>query len=248
MKNLSQQTNLWLILAGILAFVLITLLTSRTPFLAIAFSFAFWLVICTFGWSFQRGWHFQQHHWFGVVGLIVLLVIYFIICIWTFNPEILPQRVTYDFIENRHVSEQQVDPALFKVERWNILDEEHSVLFLHPSSSGSSTLVYPVMIKGFTSFYSNLAVAPQAWTEVGDGVTFSLYVEDNAGIHLLFSQYVDPKHQLQDRRWIPIHVSLHPFSGKLVRIILSVNSGPSGDLSYDWAGWGEPCLERPIWP
>ena len=67
-------------------------------------------------------------------------------------------------------------------------------------------------------------------------------------MHLVYSRYLDPKHHQQDRRWVPIQVSLAPFAGKLARLILAVGTGPAGDWRYDWAGWGEPRLERAAWP
>ena len=151
-------------------------------------------------------------------------------------------------IANRGVTERLVDPALLKVEQWEILDEGRDVLFVHPAPSGSTALVYPVKIESATTFRADLAAAPEAWTLEGDGLTFSLYVEDDAGMHLVYSRYVDPKHHQQDRRWVPMQVNLTPFGGKVVRLILVVGSGPAGDRRYDWAGWGEPRLERPVWP
>jgi len=141
-----------------------------------------------------------------------------------------------------------VDPALLKVERWEILGEESEVLFMHPGSGGSTALVYPVMVEPASTMRAALALAPQAWSAQGDGVVFSVYVEDDAGMHLVYSRYVDPKHHQQDRRWLPVAVNMWPYSRKLVRVILVVNSGPAGDSRYDWAGWGWPRLERPVWP
>jgi len=184
-------------------------------------------------------------------GLILLaaglaLGIWFLL--WALRPTLLPQDIYYDLVANRAVTERLVDPALFKVEQWEILSQERDVLFVHPASSGSVALVYPVQIEPKTTFEAYLAVAPEAWSLPGDGVTFSLYVEDEAGMHLVSGQYVDPKHHQQDRRWVPLQVSLAPYAGKLVRLILAVSNGPAGDGRYDWAGWGEPRLERPVCP
>ena len=192
----------------------------------------------------------RRKRFLGLIGLIVLVVamggLWF--ALWAFRPDLLPQQVYYDLVANRHVTERLVDPALLKVEPWEILGEERVVLFVHPTSSGSTALVYPVMVEPGTTMGAHLAMAPEAWALEGDGVTFSVYVEDDAGIHLVHGRYVDPKHHQQDRRWLPLQVNLTPFSGKLVRLILVVGSGPAGDGRYDWAGWGEPQLSRPIWP
>lgn len=180
----------------------------------------------------------------GLAALVVGLGL----CLVLLRPGLLPQRTTYDLIANRQVTERLVDPALLKVERWQILGQEREVLFVHPAASGSVTLVYPVRIEPLTTFHADLALAPEAWALEGDGVTFSLYVEDDAGLHLVESAYVDPKHHQQDRRWVPMRVNLSPYGGELARLILVVGSGPAGDQRYDWAGWGEPRLERPDWP
>jgi hypothetical protein len=167
---------------------------------------------------------------------------------WYLSPDLLPQVTYYDLMANRGVTERLVDPGLFKLERWEITGQYREVLFVHPGPAGSIALVYPVKVEPATMFRADLAVAPEAWVLAGDGVTFSLYVEDEAGMHLLESQYIDPKHHQQDRRWLPMEASLAPFRGKLVRLILAVGPGPAGDQRYDWAGWGEPRLERPVWP
>ncbi|MGD8473259.1 MAG: hypothetical protein PVH95_07870 [Anaerolineae bacterium] len=184
----------------------------------------------------------------GLVLLAAGLALGIWFFLWTVHPALLPQEVYYDIIANRRVTERLVDPALVKLEQWEILGEERAVLFVHPALSGSTALVFPVKIEPATTFRADLAVAPEAWTLEGDGLTFSLYVENNAGMQLVRSSYLDPKHHQQDRRWVPLQVDLSSFGGELVRLILVVGSGPAGDQRYDWAGWGEPRLERPTWP
>jgi hypothetical protein len=187
-------------------------------------------------------------HLVTLASLVVALGTYLWFSLWALRPDLLPQQATYDFIAHRQVTERLVDPDLLKAERWEITGQEREVLFVHPTSSGSTALVYPVRVRPRTALHAHLAVAPEAWTKEGDGVTFSVYVEDEAGMHLVYGRYVDPKHHEQDRRWLPLQVDLSPFSGKLVRVIFAVGSGPAGDSRYDWAGWGEPRLERPLWP
>lgn len=252
MINRVRQTSPWLLVAGLFSLALTALITSPTSHPSLAYMAVTWVALGLWGWGLQRGWQRLRHRWYWrwlwAAGLVALLPVYLLASIWWLHPDILPRRVAYDFIANRQVTEQLVDPALLKVERWNILDQEREVLFVHPAASGSTALVYPVVVESRTAFHAELAVAPEAWTEEGDGVTFSVYVEDDAGMHLLISRYVDPKHHQQDRRWVPMRANLSPFEGKLVRIILAVNSGPAGDMRHDWSGWGEPRLERPAWP
>ncbi len=197
-------------------------------------------------------WKGPRRGWAGLrlAALALAMPIYAWLLLWSWRPDWLPQRITYDFIANRHVTERLVDPALLKVDRWDILGQERDVLFVHPTTAGSTALVYPLKIEPRTTLRAELAMAPEAWTAEGDGVTFSVYVEDAAGMHLVYARYVDPKHHELDRRWIPMRIDLSSFSGArgVVRLILVTGSGPAGDLRYDWAGWGEPRLEQPVWP
>lgn len=252
LRSDAARNNIWLSLSGLIAIGLTILLTGRLSPIEGIYLIVTWAALWLFGIGLMSSAKFIRISWFlgliRVIGLIVLMAIYILASIWLLHPNILPQRATYDFIENRHVTDRLVDPALIKVERWNILDKEENVLFVHPSSSGSTTLVYPLKIEPKTTFYSDLAMAPQAWSEEGDGVTFTIYVENDAGIHLLYSQYIDPKHQQQDRRWVPVEIGLDAFEGQLVRFIMVVSDGVAGDIRYDWAGWGEPRLVRPEWP
>lgn len=208
--------------------------------------FVLWWHVLVGIWRAVRSRHYL--HLFGLLGLIVGLALYLWLSLWVVRPALLPQRTTYDFIANLEVTARLVDPALLKVERWEILGREQDVLFVHPAPSGSTALVYPVRIAPRTALRADLAVAPEAWTAEGDGVVFSVYIEDEAGMHLLYSRYVDPKHHQADRYWLPVRVDLSPFGGKLVRLILVTGPGPAGDSRYDWAGWGTPHLERPVWP
>lgn len=209
--------------------------------------------VCTlWGRGLTRAWRAirsrRRLHLLSLLGLVAGLALYLWLSLWLMRPSLLPQHTDYDFIANLEVTARLVDPTLLKVERWEILGQEQQVLFAHPAPSGSTALVYPVKIAPRTALRADLALAPEAWTAEGDGVTFSVYVEDTAGMHLLYSRYVDPKHHQADRYWLPVRVDLSRFVGKLVRLILVTGPGPAGDSRYDWAGWGMPRLERPVWP
>jgi hypothetical protein len=251
------QPKRFVVPATVLAVILAGWLAGAEGRITLAFALITTPSLYVWGWGFRRVWRAAQRvprryrYLARLVALVILVAgggFYSWLSAWVLRPELLPQRTDYDFIANRHVTERLVDPALLKVERWEISDQEQDVLFVHPAPSGSVALVYPVQIEPATTFKAQLAVAPEAWTLEGDGLTFSVYVEDEGGMHLVYSRYIDPKHHQQDRRWVPAQVNLAPFAGKLARVILVVGSGPAGDRRYDWAGWGEPRLERPIWP
>jgi hypothetical protein len=184
----------------------------------------------------------------GMLALTTALAGYLLLAVYLFRPAWLPQEVVYDFTDNLPVTQRLVDPALLKVERWTIQGHERPVLFAHPSPAGSTSLVYPVRLPTRAHLRAALAVAPEAWSQEGDGVVFSVFVEDEAGMHLVYSRYVDPKHHAVDRRWIPVEVNLSAYGGKITRLILTTSNGPAGDGRYDWAGWSAPRLERTRWP
>ena len=262
MRDYLRRTGAWIGLALLLSLALAGYLAGQDGRVFLVFALVTAIVLYLWGLGLRRaclaflpgggiegGLSRRRHlHLVSLVGLVAVLGLYVWFSLWVLRPDLLPQRAYYDFVANRRVTERLVDPALLKVERWEILGQERQVLFVHPAPSGSTALVYPVHIEPGTTLRADLAVAPGAWAADGDGVTFSVYVEDDAGMHLLYSRYVDPKHHQQDRRWLPMRVDLSPFSGQLVRFILVVGSGPAGDRRYDWAGWGEPRLDRPVWP
>jgi hypothetical protein len=72
----------------------------------------------------------------------------------------------------------------------------------------------------------------------GDGVEFILEVRDSRGkVSRLFSKYIDPKHNPDERRWNDGEVDLSAYRGQTVDLLLTTTPGPRGDTSYDWAAW-----------
>jgi hypothetical protein len=131
---------------------------------------------------------------------------------------------------------------LLKIEKWDILDQERRVIYIHPASSGSTSLVYPVKIEPRTTFYAALAMAPEAWTAEGDGVVFSMYVEDHQGTQQIFSKYINPKQNLADQCWHVQSIDISAYIGQTITLIFETDAGLENDLRYDWAGWGFPRL------
>ena len=122
--------------------------------LACAFATAVGLYLWSLGLA--KAWHAaDRRRYLRLVSLGVFgagLAIYGAAAIWLLRPDLLPQRMQYDFIANRQVTERLVDPALFKVEQWEIQGQSREVLFAHPAASGSTALVYPVKVEPRTFF------------------------------------------------------------------------------------------------
>jgi hypothetical protein len=73
---------------------------------------------------------------------------------------------------------------------------------------------------------------------VGDGVRFIAEVEGASGRRTVLDRVVDPRADGDARRWVDVWVSLAPFAGQHVRLVLRTD--PRADTALDWAGWANP--------
>ncbi len=87
-------------------------------------------------------------------------------------------------------------------------------------------------------FHFSYALDPAVYDKGGDGVGFTIEVEDGSGkITKLFSDFVDPHHNLHQRRWKSSDIDLSRYRGQQIQLLFSTDSGPNHDNSYDWAAW-----------
>jgi hypothetical protein len=120
-------------------------------------------------------------------------------------------------------------------------------IYMHPTSR----LVYSkVTVPDNGRLRGFVAVKEEAWTQDGsDGVLFRFGVSDGRDYFELLNQHVDPRHNANDRGWLPIDVDLSAYAGQQVDLVFNTNSSlpKQGDNSaYDFAVWGEPAvIERP---
>ena len=116
-------------------------------------------------------------------------------------------------------------------------------IFMHADSQAIYDLDLPDGKKNeIILFRSFIGMPPASWNQASDGVSFNLrIVAEGKEIELLQST-IDPKHNAQDRRWLPMEVNLTQWAGKPVTMILWTKTGPAGDNRYDWAGWGDPRI------
>jgi hypothetical protein len=132
---------------------------------------------------------------------------------------------------------------LVEVRTFSISGETQAVLFEHPPYERLPfrTTVTPAS----REFSFNVAMQPAVYDGsmpvCGSGVTFQLEIRDSAGqIRLLYDRYIDPKHNLAERRWIPGSVDLSQYMGQTVELLFTTKPGPGGDTCAGWAGWGDP--------
>lgn len=128
---------------------------------------------------------------------------------------------------------------------FTINGDTKTVLFQHPPYE---RLPFPVEISSATQELSfSVAMDPSVSnsTACGDGVEFRLELRDSHGsIATLFDQYIDPKHNIEERRWIPVRVDLNKYRGQKVELLFSTFPGPRNDNCGDWCGWGGMRFDR----
>ena len=127
---------------------------------------------------------------------------------------------------------------LIEVRTFTISGETKAVLFEHPP--------YERLPFSF-SVAMQPAVYDGSMPLCGDGVEFRLEIRDSTGrIRPLYSRYIDPKHSLAERRWIPGSVDLSEYLGQTVELLFTTTAGPKGDTCAAWAGWGDPHFNGDI--
>lgn len=95
-----------------------------------------------------------------------------------------------------------------------------------------------------------IAIREEAWTQdTSDGVLFRFGVSDGPDYTELLNQHVDPRHNANDRGWLPVDIDLTAYAGQEVNLVFATNTslprqGDNGN--YDYALWAEPAvIDRP---
>jgi tetratricopeptide (TPR) repeat protein len=114
-------------------------------------------------------------------------------------------------------------------------DEERPTLFLHAGSqvTYTLTLTQPVVLR------FGMGLDPRSLDWGGDGVTFEVFA-NGARVFLEHLPVEVAREGWQERQ-----VDLSAYAGQTIALSLASTPGPAGDLTADWAGWGEPRVEVP---
>ncbi len=122
--------------------------------------------------------------------------------------------------------------------------DSRATLFAHPPlGSGATAVQYSVpTIPSDASLEFGIAMTPDSWGAQGDGVEFTVELIDGLERKEIFRQYLDPKHNQHDRRWIDVRIDLDPYAGRSIELRFTTRSGPNGDNTTDWAVWSEPLI------
>jgi hypothetical protein len=125
-----------------------------------------------------------------------------------------------------------------------VSQENRRVLFMHPTSSAEFP---PIQVGADSILTFAIGMQEEAWDKGGDGVEFTVQVRkaDAAPTKMLtlFSRYIDPKHNPDDRRWISTRIPLRRFADQAIQVVFRTSPGPMNDSDSDWAVWGQPQIE-----
>jgi len=132
------------------------------------------------------------------------------------------------------------------IEGAGIIDDQVKFIILEiPLDNASSIIEFEnKQIPDNAVLKFDVTLDPKSWSPYkGDGVTFEIYVRENGTKKQIFSKYIDPKHNRDERKWNYNEVDLSEYGGKNATIIFSTLAGPNNDSAWDFAWWGEPRIE-----
>jgi hypothetical protein len=132
-------------------------------------------------------------------------------------------------------------PQFFKKGPETVSGETKPALFTH---AASRLIFSDVTVPDNGRLKAFIAVKEEAWAqEASDGVLFRFGVDDGRYDELL-NQLVDPRHNANDRGWLPVDIDLSAYAGQKVKLIFNTNTSLPGrdNPAYDFAVWGEPSV------
>lgn len=140
-------------------------------------------------------------------------------------------------IDELFAQDQRRVPAVHLTKTvFEINGDSRDTLMEHPPYS---RLPYRIRVPAQSPvFYFSYGIAADAFDKGGDGVLFVIEAKDPRGnIHKLFSNYIDPKHDARQRKWMDGALDLSTFRGETIDLLFSTDPGPHGNSAFDWAGW-----------
>jgi len=129
----------------------------------------------------------------------------------------------------------------FKAGPETVSGETKPALFTH---AASRLIFKDITVPDNGRMKAWIAVKEEAWAqEASDGVLFRFGVDDGVYNELL-NQMVDPRHNANDRGWLPVDIDLSAYAGQKVKLIFNTNTSVPGrdNPAYDFAVWGEPSV------
>ena len=132
--------------------------------------------------------------------------------------------------------------SMFKVGPETVAGQSKQGIFTHPTSRlifSEQTIPDNARLRAW------IAVKEEAWTQdASDGVLFRFGIDDGRYEEVL-NQQVDPRHNANDRGWLPVDIDLSAYAGQKVKLIFNTNSslpGKGNNDAFDFAVWSDPAV------
>lgn len=150
---------------------------------------------------------------------------------------------TYDFLDNLGSAEiitEKADYVQVQESEFTINSDKRVILFQHPNSE---VVFKDVLIKENAELKFGVGINQPAWDKEGDGVLFEIIiVDEKSQKNVIFSRYIDPKNNVEDRKWFDNSLNLKAFAGQRLSLVFKTTDGPKSNRAYDWAGWSRPQI------
>jgi 4-amino-4-deoxy-L-arabinose transferase-like glycosyltransferase len=131
-----------------------------------------------------------------------------------------------------------------RIEKLTVENKTQYAISQHPLLIQSNMTYSNIRIPANTTLEFSIAMDPAVWNEGGDGVQFEVYIENNGQSNEIFSKYINPKANAEDRKWFFYSIPLKEYDNKVTGISFVTNPGPVGNNKWDWAYWGNPLIRQ----
>lgn len=138
--------------------------------------------------------------------------------------------------------EEVSEVVIPRIEKLTVNNETKYAIRQHPLVIHSNITYSSIKIPPNATLEFSIAIHPKVWIESGDGVLFEIILGSTGQKDKIFSEYIDPKNNVEDRKWHYYRIPLEEYSNKVVSISFITNPGPAGDSNWDWAYWGDPLI------
>jgi hypothetical protein len=140
-------------------------------------------------------------------------------------------------------AQKSPDASAFTVADASLAGEQVRAIGVAPLAG--SRLSWHVAVPARGWLWVSIGLRSDAWTQEGDGVTFTISASQNGTLTRLAEQRLEPFADSGDRKWFPLRISLAAFAGREIDLVLATSASPEGrpaDDRNDFALWGEPQL------
>ena len=98
-------------------------------------------------------------------------------------------------------------------------------------------LVAPAVVRAPLAGYAGrcalrLLAAPVF--NIGDGVQMEVILESSGTEETVYQQYFDAAREAENRKWIPLEITMDLPDGGDSFLLIRASGGPRGDLTADW--------------